>query len=411
METKGRHNGNNRGVAVILVVGVLVFFLIFFLVVGIDFAYIYLARGELQNAGDSASLAGAAKVVPLFDNSDPLAYQQEEARIEAWKFACENWAAGDRVYLVTGAAGGGRDCDDPPNASELNDSNNPAGDIVVGHWDNDTRVFTPADGSTGLVVNAMKVVARRTGDHPETGGSVGLIFGGMVGWPLMDVSQVAIAMRGPLPFANTPLCVPTCDMVTPLIVNSPNLTPGARFYLRVHDGSPNIGWTSYFENDTSNTNIIAYLSGEKTPSGICQQCIFTTEGLVNPSLCEVRRQIRVNGKVHNINGVDIFGWRAVIPILPPTPCPGAKGTGCITGDPGYQPGDAYQVVKFAQVVITDAVPQGNCPGDPNPFPSGSPGIVMAGVGPGPGPNTSSILCLDCNDPTAFVGEESSILVR
>ncbi len=414
-----QREGGNRGVATILVVGVLGVFLIFFLVVGIDYAYIYVVRGQMQNAADAASLAGAAKVSPLTVDNNPSKYLQEAAREEAWKFACKNFAAGESVYLVGGL---GNPCDSPP--ADLNDSNAPIGDIVIGHWREGTLpgencptgwtpagggFFCAADGTSGLQINSVKVVARRTENSP--GGRVSLFFGHLVDWAQMDVSQVAIAIREPLAIAATPLCVPSCGRSTPLTTVSPNLTPGLRFFFRTQDGSPNVGWSSFLENNTSQPVISAYIRGERIPPPICNECIFTTSGLVVPSLCAVRERIKEEAETYNVNGVDVVGWKVIIPILPATPCPSANGTGCITEDPGYQPGDPYEVIQFTQVIITDAIPTGNCPGDSGPYATGKPGIVLVGIGPGTGANDSTVTCIDCNDPSSLDLDATAKLVR
>ncbi len=69
---------------------------------------------------------------------------------------------------------------------------------LSGHWDADTG-FTRATGATYLPINAVKVVARRTADSPETGGPVSLFFGHIVDWPVMGVSRVAtLQPRNPI---------------------------------------------------------------------------------------------------------------------------------------------------------------------------------------------------------------------
>ncbi|NIT03842.1 pilus assembly protein TadE, partial [Candidatus Saccharibacteria bacterium] len=60
----------------------------FFLVVAIDFAYIYVVRGQVQNAADAATMAGVVFI------SDPDDTVQTAARNEAIKFAAKNSAAG-----------------------------------------------------------------------------------------------------------------------------------------------------------------------------------------------------------------------------------------------------------------------------------------------------------------------------
>jgi hypothetical protein len=199
----------NKGVITILVAGILVPFILLFLVVGADFAYMYYVRGELQNAADSAALAGAAKLTGAKDEVlDPIAkkyhYEQPEARLTAWQFACKNKAAHDPVFLVIS----GPDCNNP--SGDLNKSNSADGDIVVGYWKvtpfacastGQTEKFCPANGSTGFPINAVKVVTRRTGDAAQSGikignNPVGLLFGKLVNWPFMSAKASAIASGG-----------------------------------------------------------------------------------------------------------------------------------------------------------------------------------------------------------------------
>lgn len=203
----GRGRIGSTGVASILVTGLLVFFLLVFLVVGIDFAYVYYTRGELQNAADSAALAGAA----LLDGTNSIS--QMAAREEAWKFACKNRAAHNNVYLVTTGA----DCDNPP-TSGLNESNNdPNGDIVVGYWNATSATFIPATFSGTTPVNALQVHARRWNQAAVSEVAIGnnpvpLIFGkGTIGWPDMSIQRQAIAARKPLATPAISLCVDSCS--------------------------------------------------------------------------------------------------------------------------------------------------------------------------------------------------------
>jgi len=112
----------NKGAIAILIAGIMVPFLLLFLVVGVDFVYMYYVRGELQNAADSAALAGAAKL----DGTNVIL--QTDARQAAWKFACKNIAAHSNVYLI---GTGGCSTDPPTYPGNLNNGNDPDGDIVV----------------------------------------------------------------------------------------------------------------------------------------------------------------------------------------------------------------------------------------------------------------------------------------
>jgi hypothetical protein len=146
-----RYYKNQRGMTLILFALILVVLL---MVAGlaVDISYMYRGKGELQAAADAAAIAGAARL--------DLTPTQVDARNMAWKAACMNKAAGSNVYLVTD----GTDCKIQP--GDLNNSNDPDGDIVVGQWDLKVATgkweFDPA----GRPINALKVVARRTKDAP-----------------------------------------------------------------------------------------------------------------------------------------------------------------------------------------------------------------------------------------------------
>jgi hypothetical protein len=342
---------------------------IMFLGLAVDIAYMYVVKNQLQVAADAAALAGTAKL----DGTDSTI--QTEARAEAVKFASANSAAGSMVVLASNGD------------NTLSNTN----DITVGNWN---PSLSPPYSESRIPINAVKVMTRRTSGSP--GGPVSLFIGKVFGWSLMDARASAIASFPPLQRGPFPLCYRDCGMITPLTATLPNLTPGLRWKLKTHEGSPNIGWTTFMDNDTSKTNIEKYLQGIKTPPDICHQCIFTTQGIVGPTPCEVREEIRKHQHTYNVNGTMITGWRLLIPVLPEIPCPGGKGSGCFA-DPGYQPGDAYEVSYFAEVIITDAVPEGNCPHDPGPLADGPTGIVMVGTGPGVA-GTSTVSCSSCEDP-------------
>lgn len=412
METKGKHKGNNRGVAVILVVGVLVFFLIFFLVVGIDFAYIYLARGELQNAADSSCLAGAAKVDPLLDNN-AAAYLQTDARREAWKFACENKAAGESVYLVGGL---GNDCNNPP--ANLNNSNAASGDIVVGHWRESSSTptescatgwqeagsgfFCRSNGGTGLLVNAVKVVARRTESSP--GGRVGLIFGGLVGWPLMNVSQVAVAANPAQAESPVSVCEDAC---TADFDPNGTLMYWAPYPSEVDPGQYGVAWTVFDENSqsTPTKELNEYLCGKIFNA--CNVSVYADNGSKN----SVARQMRCafyNPLYDSLNKTcadglcdsatdTVTSWSPIVPVFEPDGCP-----------PGAQP-SPYEIVQYARLKILEVYASGG--GGTNECACGA---YDAPPLTGPTPNAllvNAINCVMCPEAEEELLGKRSVLVR
>jgi Flp pilus assembly protein TadG len=109
----------NRGIAVVYI-ALLLIALLAFVGLAIDIGYMYVAKTQLQNAADAATLAGAAKLTGGIDSSTS-AFYEEDARKEAWKFACKNKAATEKVYVQTNSS---LDCNTPPIATELNASSN-----------------------------------------------------------------------------------------------------------------------------------------------------------------------------------------------------------------------------------------------------------------------------------------------
>ena len=136
--------------------------LIGFVGLALDVAYGVLVGGQLQNAADAASLAGVRLI-----RADLMT-----ARQAAQSLALANDAATDPVQLA------------------LNEANAADGDIVIGRYDRATDIFTP----TLTNPNAVKVVARRTGD--ALGGPLPLIFAPIFGIDTINLERTAIAMIG-----------------------------------------------------------------------------------------------------------------------------------------------------------------------------------------------------------------------
>ncbi len=210
---------DNRGIMLVWFALFMLPLLIIFAGLAIDIAYMYHAKNQLQVAADAAALAGAAN---LADGS--VSVTQDSVREQAWKFACKNKAAGvtpgtnvngssNNVYLANNS---GTSCDTPPAGSLLNEGNDPAGDIVLGNW-LPTRATSPVDlrflpvpGNplpAGAAVNAVKVVARRTGADAvaniSSGNNSVHVFLGqifrMIGtdWSFMSATAGAVATRPP----------------------------------------------------------------------------------------------------------------------------------------------------------------------------------------------------------------------
>ncbi len=368
-----RTKKGEKGIAIIWLAMLLLPLILAFAGLAVDIAYMYVVKNSLQVSADAAALAGAA----LIGNADDLT--QSAARSEAINYAAKNTAAGRSVQL----------------ASDGTNGLSPGNDVTVGFWDAANRKYTA--GQTP--VNAIEVRPRRTSDSP--GGPASIFWGPILSffgrsWSVMSAAAHAVAAKTPGGPLAVPLCVQACGMNTPLSVTSPNTTFGTRFYAKTGDGSPNFGWTTFLDNSTSQPDITDYITGNQTPPPICQKCIFTTQGIVNPSFCAILEKIRTEGSDYMVNGVKVHGWKVTVPILPDIPCAGGTGHGCF-GDPGYQPKDPYLVTQYAQIIITDSIPSGNCPGVPGPYSAGKTGLVIVGMGAGTGGN-STIECQGCDTP-------------
>lgn len=135
--------------------------LVMFLGLVVDTGYLALTRQQMQTVADASALSGAFSL-----KSDVAA-----SRIYARNIGGMNYAAGVYVDL------------------ELNVTNDPVGDIVVGRFNRGTKVFTP----TLSYPNAIQTNPRRTTAH-AVNTSVDLIFGDLMGNTQQDTAATAIAM-------------------------------------------------------------------------------------------------------------------------------------------------------------------------------------------------------------------------
>jgi len=157
-----RRHFRRRGIAFIWVA---IFLLLLILIVGLslDVGKVLLAAHQVQNAADAAALAGA-QVVKLDPNL---------ARQRAMEIALENFVFGESVNLT----------DNPGNL--------PDGDIVIGQYNRNARVFTVTIDDFPPP-NAVRVVARRI--EGSIDGPISLTFGPVANVQTSNVARYAIAM-------------------------------------------------------------------------------------------------------------------------------------------------------------------------------------------------------------------------
>jgi Flp pilus assembly protein TadG len=174
-----RKHNNRRGIAVVYL-ALLLIALLAFVALAVDIGYMYVSKTQLQNAADSASLAGAARLNgTTFTN-------QTGARLEAQRFAASNRAAGDTVYVDT-------------NDSNISKTNNTYdGDIILGYWDGTT---CNTNLPSGKKVDCVKVTARRTNETlpgiSNQNKPIPTFFGKVLNISQVGVNASAIAIKVP----------------------------------------------------------------------------------------------------------------------------------------------------------------------------------------------------------------------
>ena len=259
MDALRRMIKNDRKGFALVYIALMIVVLIGFVSLAVDMGYMYVTKGQLQNAADAGALAGVAKL------SDTTA-----ARQSAQQFAQENKAAGEAVKV------------------DLNGANNANGDIVIGYWDKSTRTLSTTI-PFGKVANAVKVVARRTSETGEgispDNKQVNTFFGKVIDWGQMSAKSEAIACRPAKPSAPIVLCQNLCSATTfpfKVYFNQTLATNPSG----VLDPTYTVGWTEFSATskatDLGPNSTIAKLIEDpehEIPLGLCGQTLWTNNGI------------------------------------------------------------------------------------------------------------------------------------
>lgn len=320
--------GGNRGIAVVYIALMLVV-LIGFVALAIDIGYKYVAWTQLQNASDSASLAGISKLPKFPATTNITSFDNlSAARKEAWRFASKNAAAGKSVFLVLSS-----NYSLPP--SNLNNNNNAYGDIVVGHWSR-TGGFTPANGTDSI--NAVKVVSRRVTTATNPNVSIGdnplpTFFGKIFNISTMSAEASAIAAAEPgatfylllcstyqLP-NNPPYQNPDKGLACTADCTYPNICTIAPRKLENVAREPfdnSFAWTSLAKQNTPADFLRDMACGRVFPNDdVCSVPIYTTQGetvtfkaietaMYDPSYDSSNKEFDASGNVS--------AWWVIVPV-------------------------------------------------------------------------------------------------
>ncbi|UCC97444.1 MAG: pilus assembly protein, partial [Phycisphaerales bacterium] len=170
-----RRHVRRRGV-VLVWTAILLLLMILLVGLSLDSGKVALTYHQLHNAADAGALAGCRLV-----KVDP-----DEARRMAQMVAAMNLADTIPVLL------------------DLNTSNSPDGDIIIGQYGYDRdlglSVFVPYDPAFPTPVNALAVIASR---DPAHGGSLPLNFGAIADVPTVDLTGWWEGKSGPYAIAVT----------------------------------------------------------------------------------------------------------------------------------------------------------------------------------------------------------------
>lgn len=319
-----RYFESKRGIALVYVALILVA-LFAFVGLAIDIGYMYVTKTQLQNAADSAALAGASKVKYVgTGTADPNDLLQNPARTEAISFASKNTATKVPVAIVTDSS------------NTLSDSN----DITVGHWNGTTY----APNSTP--VNAVQVRPRRTDASP--GGPVSLLISRVFGQDTMGASSSAIAALPIRANSFISLCTESCTSVSSDPNNPTILSPARIYNTRPNSpGNTSFAWTSLLNSVSSATQISPLICSQSPNEEVCGKPIWTTQGQVTSVLKDLESVFNdpnYDKENKEFSGNKVSAWWVIVPVV--EEC-----------NPGNQP-EPHTVLKYALVRIISACDTG-----------------------------------------------------
>lgn len=387
--------GNNRGIALVYI-AIILFAMVAFVAIAIDIGYMYISKTQLQNAADSAALAGASKLTV----TDTYVFNSYTSAIsEAIKFANTNKTANKPVTITSSL-------NNSVSSNVFNDAN-PGNDITFGNFilNRNPDPYIEASPSGGTPVNAIRVKARRTLNSP--GGQVAVFFGKLFGKESMSAEATATAIPLGLNFVGLALCTESCNIIIP---------NGETYFLdlkakEAKEGEPTpkngIAWTAIASNqapDLSKSGDVADLIwGRRVdlPINFCNPplCVTTNNGTGGSPqsegiLGQLDQAFRdpLFDKEHKDydpnNPTKVIRWNALAVVLDDDPvCLHESGTGCPPGVQGNK-SERYHIKKLALIGIVDVTK------------GGSQGVVI-----------DSIQCLGCNNPPFRPPNQRAKLVR
>ncbi|MFZ3209509.1 MAG: pilus assembly protein TadG-related protein [Geobacteraceae bacterium] len=394
--------GNNKGVAFVYI-AITLFVLIAFLGLAVDIGYMYVVKGQLQNAADASALAGAAKL------DGTIFTIQNPARTEAIKFADQNKAAG---YSVTIASN--------PSSNDFNDTN----DIRFGYWDGTTFKLWGSPGiPSNAVINAIQVRTRRndTANPNSPQRQVDVFFGQIFriinsNWSKMSAVSVATASRPPKSTMNIALCIDSCigTAIYPAITT---ISPPRAMKIGTSSSHPvvpdnqQMAWTNQGGQPITNTNDLTNaICNGPTNDDVCGITMYATMANPPPVIASMQSafsnpnydvtndpQLGKKTEFVEYTGLTQTVWWVVVPIL----------NSCAVTIEGAA-NDPKLVVSYALIRIIGVCK--NSPGNPDPCGGAFPAPAICS---NPTFRDSIVIdrmsCLDCADKEILFGARPALV--
>ncbi len=254
-----------------------------------DLGVVYTARGQLQNAADSAALAAAKNMMA----QDPVTLDAittpSEAQATAHQLTQANKALGHGLLLL-----------DP--------------DYTIGHWDLEAEAFTRTGASADPNdINAVEVTLRKDdlANSPVT-----TMFAGIVGISQVDVAAKSLAFVG---YANA---IPEDGgLGIPIAVKDTAINPGGGpscgTQLTFHDeNNENASWTTFDRWPSNSPTVDKFVCD---CYGVPYLKIGDTINITNGNLSNnVFRHLRsrFESEGTDIDGDGHLEWVVILPVIP-----------------------------------------------------------------------------------------------
>jgi hypothetical protein len=173
---------DQRGAAAIMVAIAVAFFLIGFAALAIDVGYLFASKNELQNAADSAALAGAGLLGQIYANMSYTEQQGYNCTQDTWPdgYGSDEDSIRHQAQDAINSAGG-------------KDITIDANDIYINTW-----TGTPFNTNYTVQPDAVRVIARRDSSAKSAEGPITTFFAKIFGMDTANVNAVATAaLTGP----------------------------------------------------------------------------------------------------------------------------------------------------------------------------------------------------------------------